>query len=123
METRVIARINDVDILASKDDQYVPTRPICQALGIDPEGQRQKIKRDSILSRYACIIKATGKDGKKYDMFAIPYMLVYGWIQSIEDSRIDPITAEKIIRIKLQCIKALHDHLIKSKSSLMKNLF
>lgn len=56
METRVITRINEVEILASRDNQYVPIIPICQALGIDPEGQRQKIKRDSFLCRYACMI-------------------------------------------------------------------
>ena len=53
METRVITRINEVEILASRDNQYVPIRPICQALGIDPEGQRQKIHvRNPI---YVCV--------------------------------------------------------------------
>lgn len=108
METRVITRINEVEILASRDNQYVPIRPICQALGIDPEGQRQKIQRDYFLSRVTCMIKATGKDGKQYDMFAIPYMFVFGWIQSIEESRIDPIAAENVFRFKSQCIKSLY---------------
>lgn len=65
MDTKIIARVNNVDILSTSDEQLVAIRPICEALGIDPEGQRQRIERDEILGPTTCIIKAVGKDGKK----------------------------------------------------------
>lgn len=62
--TRIIARVNNVDIMATSEEQLIPIRPLCEALGIDPEGQRQRIERDEILSPVACMIKATGADAK-----------------------------------------------------------
>lgn len=38
MDTKIIARVNNVDILSTSDEQLVAIRPICEALGIDPEG-------------------------------------------------------------------------------------
>ena len=49
METRIIARVNNVDIVSTSDEQLVPIRPICEALGIDANGQKQRIERDEIL--------------------------------------------------------------------------
>lgn len=48
--------------------RWVAMKPICDAIGVDWEGQRQRIKRDPILSSVACTIKATGADGKQYEM-------------------------------------------------------
>lgn len=39
METKIIAKVNNVDIVATSDEQLVPIRPICEALGIDANGQ------------------------------------------------------------------------------------
>lgn len=64
MNTKIIARVNNVDILSTGDEQFVAIRPICEALGIDPEGQRQRIERDEILGSVACMIKAVAADGK-----------------------------------------------------------
>ena len=36
--TRIIARVNNVDIMATSEEQLIPIRPLCEALGIDPEG-------------------------------------------------------------------------------------
>ena len=65
MDTKIIAKANNVDILSTSDEQLVAISPICEALGIDPEGQRQRIERDEILGPTTCIIKAVAADGKK----------------------------------------------------------
>lgn len=69
MDTKLIARVNNVDIIATSDEQMVAVRPICEALGIDWEGQRQRIERDEILSSTAFIIKAVAADGKKVNQW------------------------------------------------------
>lgn len=43
MTTSIIARVNNVDIMSISDERLVPIKPICEALGIDSEAQRQKI--------------------------------------------------------------------------------
>lgn len=82
METKIIARVNNVDIISTGDEQLVAIKPICEAIGIDWEGQRQRIERDEILGSVACMIKAIAYDGKKREMFCLPLMYVLGWIFS-----------------------------------------
>ena len=71
METKTIVRVNNVDIIATSDEQMIAIRPICEALGIDANGQKQRIDRDEILGSVACVIHATGRDGKQYEMYCI----------------------------------------------------
>lgn len=88
-----IGRINGVEIYAVIDEKgltLVPIKPICQAIGIDFEGQRQRIQRDRRLSSVAFKIKATGTDGKLYDMLCLPLQYTYGWLFSIESSMVAP---------------------------------
>lgn len=80
METKIIARVNNVDIVSTSDEQLVAIKPICEAIGIDWEGQRQRIERDEILSSTACMIKAVANDGKEREMIAVPYMFIFGWL-------------------------------------------
>lgn len=110
MNTKIIARVNGVDILSTGDEQFVAIRPICEALGIDPEGQRQRIERDEILGPSACLIKTTGKDGKSHEMYAIPYCYVFGWLFSIGISKVNENVKALVLEFKLACYKALFTH-------------
>ena len=111
MITRTIVRVNNVDIVTTSDEQrMVPIKPICEALGIDVEGQRQHIKRDEILSSVAVVIKATAKDGKAYDTTAIPMKYVFGWLFTIDSSRVNPEIKESVVKYKRECYDALYNH-------------
>ena len=45
LNTKEIAKVNNVAIMAGNDSKkLVPIKPICEALGIDIESQRKKIK-------------------------------------------------------------------------------
>lgn len=118
MNTKIIGRVNNVDILSTSDEQFVTIRPICEALGIDPEGQRQRIERDEILGPTACMIKATGKDGKSYEMYAIPYCYVFGWLFSIDISKVNENVKASVLEYKLACYKALFIHFTESQTFL-----
>lgn len=110
MNTKIIARVNGVDILSTSDEQFVAIRPICEALGVDPEGQRQRIERDEILGPVACLIKSVAADGKCREMYAIPYCYVFGWLFSIDISRINENVKASVLEYKLACYKALFTH-------------
>ena len=110
METKTIVRVNNVDIIATNDEQLVAIRPICEALGIDEEGQRQRIVRDEILSSVACMIKATGRDGKQYEMYCIPLRYVFGWLFSIDTSRVSEEARPIVTAYKKECYDALYQH-------------
>ena len=48
METKLITRINNVDIVSTSNEQMVPIRPICEALGIAYQPQYQKSRKMKI---------------------------------------------------------------------------
>lgn len=110
METKIIARVNNVDIVSTSDEQSVAIKPICEAIGIDWEGQRQRIERDEILSSTACMIKAVANDGKEREMIAVPYMFIFGWLFSIDASKVNENAKDAVIRYKMECYKALFEH-------------
>ena len=62
---KTLARINNVavQLVENEEGKFIPIKPICDALGIDSEAQRQRIERDKILSSTAFIIKVVGADG------------------------------------------------------------
>ena len=57
METKIVARVNGVDIISMSDEQMVPIRPICELLGVDVDSQRKRIERDEILGSTAVIMQ------------------------------------------------------------------
>lgn len=71
METKFIANVNGVDLVATKE-QLVPIKPICEALGVDAKAQRNRIERDEILSSTRVIITSVAADGKEREMCCIP---------------------------------------------------
>ena len=88
----------------------MPIRPICEALGIDSNGQRQRIERDEIIGPVACMIHATGRDGKQYDMYSIPFRYIFGWLFTIDTSKVNEEAREGVTEYKRQCYDALFDH-------------
>ena len=47
METKIIARVNNVDIVSTSDEQLVAIKPICEALGISDRATTSKDSRAS----------------------------------------------------------------------------
>lgn len=83
MKTKIIAKVNNADIIASSDSRYVAVKPICEALGINHEAQYEKIKDHPILSPLVKMIKTTSRDGKRYKMFCLPLDHILIWLLSI----------------------------------------
>lgn len=114
MEKKIsIGRINRVEIFAvtsGSGDILVPIRPICEAIGIDPEGQRRKLSEDEDLNSVADLRSATGTDGKQYKMLCIPLLYVYGWLFTINPKNVATEAKEKVRKYRMECYKALYNH-------------
>lgn len=80
METKIIARVNNVDIVSTSDEQLVPLRPICEALGIAFERQTAKIKEHPILSSTVTLRVMVAADGKQREMLCLPLEFIFGWL-------------------------------------------
>lgn len=113
MNQQTISIINGVEISAVTDDSgniFVPVKPICQAIGIDHDAQRQRIKRHRKLSSVAVTITATGADGKSYEMLALPLQYVYGWLFSIDLSMVAESALPTVEKYQDECYDILYHH-------------
>ncbi|NUO03566.1 MAG: ORF6C domain-containing protein [Saprospiraceae bacterium] len=103
-------------VLVKQDDKqqiYVPVKPICESLGIDWDAQRQRIRRDPVLSKVvkgAVIITAPsvkGLGGGPQEMLCLPLEFLNGWLFGINASRVKPELQEPVLRYQLECYKVL----------------
>ena len=74
------------EILAVKDGrgEFVVLKPLCEQLGLDPRGQQQRVQRaawggDAV----ACVLHATGSDGKTYEMFCLHRKRLAMWLATL----------------------------------------
>jgi len=75
-------------------------------------------KQGHILKSTVVIITSVAADGKERDMYAIPYMYIFGWLFSIDTSKVNPEAKESVIKYKQECYKALYDHFTAPKTFL-----
>ena len=103
-----------LSVVLVNDLPFVAMKPICEAIGIDWEGQRQKINRHSVLSQVACMIKATsfGQDGKEYivEMMMLPIKYLNGWLFGIDANRVKAEAKDLVIEYQRECFDVLADH-------------
>lgn len=113
MDARTIVRVNNVDIVATSDEQrMVPIKPICEALGIDAEAQRQKIESHYLLGPTALLSKVVAADGKEREMFCIPMGYVFGWLLTINPGNVNEASREGLIKYQIECYQVLLNHFI-----------
>jgi len=106
-----IARVNQVDITIIQDgEKRVAIRPICDALGIDFSAQLQRLKRDEILNSTVVTITTVGGDKKEREMATIPLKYVFGWLFTIETSKMKEETKDAVLQYKIMCYDALYNY-------------
>lgn len=111
IKTTTVARVNNVDIVIIENgEKRVAIKPICKALGIDEEGQRQKLISDPILSSVTLTSKATGADGKSYEMVTIPFKFVFGWLFRIDSRNVKEDARAAVLKYQIECYDALYNH-------------
>ena len=79
----------DLEGYAVGSDWYIAMRRVCRSLGLDWEGQRQRIMRDPILHTGAALI-VTETAGGAQESLGLRLDLFWGWLFKIDLGRIDP---------------------------------
>lgn len=97
-------------IEATKDGRgvWVPLRRPCEALGIDPDGQRRKLQGKPWAVTE--MISATGPDGKLYEMFALHLDCLPMWLATIDAKRVKEEMRPKLELYQREAAKVLADH-------------
>ncbi len=91
---------------------YVPLKRICINLGIDWNGQYQRMKRDQVLSEGMCVIHMPSSSGDQ-DMVCLPLEYLNGWLFGIDDSRVMPEIRDDLVTYKREAYRALYDYFVK----------
>lgn len=107
-----ITQINGIDIVTVDQDgeTYVPIKPVCDALGIDVDAQRNKLNSDEFFNSTTAIIAVVAADGKEREMFCIRLRDVYGWIATINPGKVAPEAREAVTRYRRECYDVLYEH-------------
>lgn len=110
METKTIAKVNNVDIVSTNDEQMVAIKPICEALGIDFSRQLKKIKEDEDLSLVVGVLPTVGADGKEREMSCLPVRYIFGWLFTINPANVKPEAKEAVRNYRKMCYDVLYEH-------------
>ena len=124
MKTEII-KVNNVDIECPQKNEvnYVAIKPICEALGIDHQKQYERIKGDEILKQlYTDTVYSSAKDGKLRNMFCLPVKYVFGWIFSIDASKVNEEAKPAFMKYKRECYDTLYEHFFGAQANRTKAL-
>ncbi|WP_245664812.1 phage antirepressor N-terminal domain-containing protein [Nocardia grenadensis] len=84
----VAAPGSDQPIMAMKinGEPWVALKPMCEALGVDPEGQRKKLKEKAWAT--TVMSSAVAADGKGREMTLIDRRTMTMWLATIDENRV-----------------------------------
>ena len=93
---------------------FVPIKPICEFLGINWDGQRQRIQRDPVLSEVIMSAVVTHADidlesrrPHTSEMLCLPLEFINGFLFGINASRVKEEIRENLIRYQRDCYRIL----------------
>ena len=93
----------------SKQQVYVPIRPLCEHLGVAWSPQRRRINRDPVLSEEVKGVTVTVTPGGRQEMICLPLDVLNGWLFGINADRVKPEVRDRVIRYQRECYRVLHE--------------
>lgn len=107
-----VAKINNRDILLIREaEQFVPLKPICEALGITFRSQLKKLENDPVLGSVVTLRVTTGADNKQYEMVCLPSRYIFGWLFRIDSRNVKPEASETMQKFQRMCYDVLYDQI------------
>ena len=94
---------------------FVPVRRLCDNLGLDWSGQRQRINRHEVLHgaiKSVVVIptqSAKPRTRPEQEMLCLPLDMIPGWLFGIPVGRVKEETRPKLLRYQRECFRVLWD--------------
>lgn len=87
---------------------FVSLRHACEAIGIDPESQRRKLRRRS----WAVAVQqtATGVDGKSYQMTMVDRRTFTYWLGGLDENKVSEAARPVLIAFQAEASEALDSY-------------
>lgn len=113
-------------VLVEDGTVYIPLRPICDNLGLDWSGQRQRIIRDAVLSEVVMSVGVTPTDIDPTSrrphtsiMLCLPMSYLNGWLFQINANRVKPEIRDNLVRYQRECYLVLADVFLASSTAVL----
>ena len=87
---------HDTTIYTTADGAYVALRPVCESLGLDIDGQSQRLQRQSWAT--TCMMQAVATDGKTREMIFIDRRTFTMWLATIDTGRVKNERTRELVR-------------------------
>lgn len=90
-------------IIAQKSDDgeiYAALKPICENIGIDFNGQKQRLERTPWATM--CVMRTVASDGKRRDMTAVNRKTLTMWLATIDTNRLSNEQARQNVTVYQQ---------------------
>ncbi|BCA57680.1 phage antirepressor N-terminal domain-containing protein [Sphingomonas sp. HMP6] len=93
------------------DGTFMAVKPMCEAMGIPYDAQRQRISRDPILSKAASIMLAPFAGSRGQEVTCLLVKRVNFWLAGVDTNRIkDEAVRERVLLYQEECADVLYDH-------------
>lgn len=111
MNTTVITKINNVEILASNvSEGLIPIKPICEALGVDLISQIINIQKHDIFSPAMECRTMVDSDDNEIEIECIPLEFFSVWLFSINPANEDDKAKDDLIYSQININDAVFEH-------------
>lgn len=111
----------DDTLFAVEDGEtiHVAVKPICDRLGLDWRGQRQRIQRTPALAKGGCMMHLPSPGGTQ-ETLCLRLDLVNGWLFGIDAERVAPEARDRVLAYQDECFAALFRHFYGDRQSVHK---
>jgi phage antirepressor YoqD-like protein len=96
---------DQIEAIRDKNEGWVVVKRMCEALGVDANGQKQRLDNSSWAT--TCIIHAVGNDGKQREMFCLSVKSVPMWLATLQTSRLNKTIRPKIEQFQREAAEIL----------------
>jgi hypothetical protein len=106
----------EINLVFADGQWWVAVKPICEALGVNFEKQRERISRSKLLGQLPTKRGVVAADGKTREMLCLPEKYTYGWLASINSD------SEELLEFQKECYDVLFNHFHGRFSALVERL-
>ena len=91
--------------------RFVACRPVVDAIGLDWEGQYQRINRDEVLKSTICVVPTVTGNGRNHNHLCVPLERLSSWLSKISTSGINnPDVKARLVLYQWECYAALDQY-------------
>ena len=102
---------NPLTVITTDDNQrLVAMRPICEGIGLNWQGQHDRMRRHEVLNSVVRVTRMTAADGKQYQYVCLPLDYLNGWLFGIDAKRVRPEIRSRLIQYQRECFRVLSDY-------------